>query len=315
MAREDFLGDGLAQLAAQGTIRPIKRDLLTPAPWQPRRHFDRSALLALAHSIRKEGVRQNLVVRPHPERRGSYEIVAGERRWRASNPQLDEQLDLSPEERLLVQDPPPSALPCLILELDDRQARRLSAVENLQRENLDPVDEATYRLQLLQDALDLKVKRNFSISNLAQDIGRRLHAFRNRPEAHQKEIQAVSELFYQLGTLSWESYATNHLPLLQLPDDLLQAVREGKMAGRSALLIQRQNDLKLRQELLNRAMAGTSFKELTAYLDAQQGNEWRTLATQVRGRLGVRNLERLDASRRAKVMKLLDQLDQLLKSH
>lgn len=312
MAREDLLGGGLNQVAAQGTLRQLRREQLVPAPWQPRRSFDRAGLLALARSVRAEGVRQNLVVRPHPTQGGHYEIIAGERRWRASDPEVGAALALTPEEVGTLEGEAPRTLPCLIVNLDDPEARRLSAVENLQRENLDPVDEASYRLLLVQEALGLAVGEHVMTSSLAQEIGRRLHTLRNAPEQFPEETAALRRLFQQLGTLTWESYATNHLPLLQLPDDLLTAVREGRVAGRSALLIHRQPDEELRAELLDKALAGASFKELTGLVDTHQGKAWRTLAADVRGRLGVRQLDRLDASRRKRVVGLLRQLQQEL---
>ncbi|WP_216328098.1 ParB/RepB/Spo0J family partition protein [Deinococcus aestuarii] len=312
MAREDLLDGGLSRVAAQGTLRQLRREQLVPAPWQPRRSFDRSALLALARSVRAEGVRQNLVVRPHPTRGGHYEIVAGERRWRASDPEVAASLALTPEEVASLEGEAPRTLPCLIVTLDDGEARRLSAVENLQRENLDPVDEASYRLLLVVDALGLDVGAGATTSKLAQEVGRRLHALRNAPDQFPEETAALRRLFEQLGTLTWESYTTNHLPLLQLPDDLLTAVREGRIAGRSALLIHRQADPALRAELLDRALAGASLKELTGVVDTHQGKAWRTLAAEVRGRLGARQLDRLDGARRTRVVGLLQQLQREL---
>lgn len=310
MAREDFLGGVLTQVAVQGTMRQLRRDQLVPAPWQPRRHFDRSGLLALGRSVWSEGVRQNLVVRPHPTQVGQYEIIAGERRWRAADPEIASALALTVEEEATLAGEAPTTLPCLILTLDDGEARRLSAVENLQRENLDPVDEASYRLLLVQEALGLE--GNEQVSRLAQEVGRRLHAMRNAPDQFPQEVAAVRRLFGQLGTLTWESYATNHLPLLQLPDDLLTAVREGRIAGRSALLIRRQSDAHLQEALLDRALGGASLKELIGMVDVHQGNVWRALAADVRGRLGVRQLDRLNAPRRERVVDLLQQLQREL---
>lgn len=315
MAREDLLGSGLAQVAAQGTVRAVRRDLLIPAAWQPRRSFDRAGLLALARSIRAEGVRQNLLVRPHPQRSGHYEIIAGERRWRAADPGVAAQLELSEEEQATLNGEVSASLPCLILNIDDVDARRLSAVENLQRENLDPVDEASYRLLLVQDALGLQVREGTSLSRAAQEVGRRLHALRNAPDAAREDVETLRRLFGELGTLSWESFATNHLPLLQLPDELLGAVRDGKMAGRSALLIHRQDDETLRGELLQRALEGAPLKELTRLVDLHQGQAWRGLAADVRGRLGVRQLDRLDPRRRERVVALLRRLQRELDGH
>ncbi len=311
MAREDLLG-GLSSLATSGTIRQLRREQLVAAPWQPRRYFERAPLLALARSIRAEGVRQNLVVRPHPQQNGLYEIIAGERRYRASDPAIVQQLDLSPEEAARLVGDPPATLPCLVVPLSDPEARRLSAVENLQRENLDRIDETTYCLLLLQDVLGYQAAPQVTLSQIAQEIGRRLHAFRNHPEQFAQERAAVQTLFDQLGTQEWTSYATNQLPLLQLPDDLLEAVRQGRIAGRSALLIARQTDAALKTELTQKALAGAPFKALTTLIQAQQGKAWRVTAHQVRAALGVRQLEKLPPDKQKRVIALLEQLQQEL---
>lgn len=305
MAREDLLGTSLDSLAAQGQLRHIARDMLVPAPWQPRRHFGRAALLALAHSVRAQGVRQNLIVRPHPAERGRYEIVAGERRWRASSPSLAQDLDLSDAEAAGLGGRTPPTLPCLVLPLSDAEARQLSAVENLQREDLDPLDEAAYRLLLLQDVLQLP---NAPLAELAHSAARRLHALRNHPQDFAGERAAVEGLFAQLGTTTWESFVSNQLPLLQLPEALMDEVRAGALAGRSALLIARQGDPGLRRELLDLARAGASLRELDSRVAQAQGHAWKGLAADVRGRLGVRRLEALPTAKRARVMKLLQQL-------
>lgn len=95
---------------------------IDPNKDQPRKHFDFEALQTLAESIKENGVLQPLLVRPLPS--GRYQIVAGERRWRASKMAgLDE-------------------LPVLIRELSDSQTMQIGLIENLQRENLNPIEEA-----------------------------------------------------------------------------------------------------------------------------------------------------------------------------
>jgi ParB family chromosome partitioning protein len=312
VSREDLLGN-LSVGITQGPIRQIARAQLRPAPWQPRRVFHREALLALARSVRQEGVRQNLIVRPDLQQSGHYEIIAGERRWRASDPEVGVALNLTLDEQATLIGTPPPTLPCLILPLDDQDARRLSAVENLQREDLDPVDEAMYRLFLIQDVLKLPAASGREVSGLAQTLGRQLHNIRNHPEAFNTEAEQLRQLFGALGTMTWESYTTNHLPLLQLPDELLEQVRIGRLAGRSALLIHRQKDPELRGSLLEAVSGGASFLELSRLVDQAQGQVWKGLAADVRRRLGARSLDRLDEGRRARVVELLKELDQELR--
>jgi len=102
-----------------------------PNPDQPRRQFDDEALAELAASIGKHGILQPLLVRPMPD--GSYQIVAGERRWRAARiAGLTE-------------------VPVVIRELTDQQTAELALIENLQREDLNPMEEATGYQRLMEE--------------------------------------------------------------------------------------------------------------------------------------------------------------------
>ncbi|MDC0064994.1 ParB/RepB/Spo0J family partition protein [Verrucomicrobia bacterium] len=106
---------------------------ILPGPMQPRNGFDDASLNELTESIRENGIMQPLVVRP---REGGYELIAGERRWRAS-----QMAGLA-------------NVPIVIRDVDDRTALELALVENLQRENLDPIEEAKGYGQLV-DQFDL----------------------------------------------------------------------------------------------------------------------------------------------------------------
>jgi len=122
-----------AETGTAGGSRSVPIDLLHPNQAQPRRHYDEAALAALAQSIEQQGVLQPLVVRPHPGRSGHFEIVAGERRWRAAQrAKLDE-------------------LPVLVRELDDRTTLEVALVENVQREDLTPLEEAEAYRRLMED--------------------------------------------------------------------------------------------------------------------------------------------------------------------
>ncbi len=119
--------------------------LIDPNPHQPRRAFDHAALDDLAASIRRHGVLQPLLVRPDKAR---YQLIAGERRWRAA-----QRADVT-------------AVPCVVREIDDAEAEVLALLENVQRQDLDPVDEARAyqrlmdRLHLSQHALAVSLDLN-----------------------------------------------------------------------------------------------------------------------------------------------------------
>lgn len=118
-----------AVTAAPATVREVPCDLIVPRQDQPRQHFDEKALEALAQSIRTEGVRVPLQVRPLPD--GRFDLLAGHRRLRAA--------------KLVGLE----AVPCLVRELDDREARFLVLLDNLQRENLLPWEEGAGYRELL----------------------------------------------------------------------------------------------------------------------------------------------------------------------
>jgi ParB family transcriptional regulator, chromosome partitioning protein len=120
---EPFAMSGSGEAApAQGGLAMLPVAAISPHPDQPRRRFDEAALDELAQSIAARGVIQPVIVRPHGE--GRYQLVAGERRWRAAQrAQLHE-------------------IPALIKELGEREVMALALIENLQREDLNPVEEA-----------------------------------------------------------------------------------------------------------------------------------------------------------------------------
>jgi ParB family chromosome partitioning protein len=128
-----------------GELREIPIDLIQRGRYQPRRDMDPAALQELADSIRQQGVMQPVVVRPVSE--GRFELIAGERRWRAT--QLAE-LD---------------SIPAIIRDVPDDAAIAMALIENIQRENLNPVEEA-FALQRLQDEFGL------TQSQVAEAVGK-----------------------------------------------------------------------------------------------------------------------------------------------
>ena len=144
--RQRGLGRGLSALMADieqtvGASGPVnserRNELLVPIeaihpnPDQPRRHFDADDLNDLAGSIRSKGIIQPLVVRAHPVKAGEYQIVAGERRWRASQlAQLHE-------------------LPIVVREFSDLDVLEIAIIENIQRADLNPIEEAIGYRQLM----------------------------------------------------------------------------------------------------------------------------------------------------------------------
>lgn len=112
-------------------LREVGIDLIRRGPWQPRVNFDEGALQELADSISAQGIVQPIVLRSTVD--GGYEIVAGERRWRATQlAGLD-------------------TIPAVIKHFDDRTAAAVSLIENIQRENLNPMEESTALQRLINE--------------------------------------------------------------------------------------------------------------------------------------------------------------------
>jgi ParB family transcriptional regulator, chromosome partitioning protein len=187
---ERGMGRGLAALLASPDfaggdpdvdLRHIPLELITPNPRQPRRDFDEGALVSLADSLRERGVLQPILVRPRHG--GTYELIAGERRWRAAQIAGLE------------------TVPAVVRPHDDAESLELALIENMAREDLNPVEEAR-ACALLVDELGLT----------REDVGRRVGRSR----------VAVSNL----------------LRLLDLPDEVLDLLAAGHLTeghGRALL--------------------------------------------------------------------------------
>jgi ParB/RepB/Spo0J family partition protein len=134
-------------------VRVIPVDRIDPNPEQPRLSFDEDTLVELANSIREHGVLQPILVRPSGPNR--YQLIAGERRWRAS---IGAGL---------------STIPALVEEIDDDTALEISIIENLQREDLSPLDEATMYDRMIHE-------HGYSVRKLAQKLGKDKGYLENR---------------------------------------------------------------------------------------------------------------------------------------
>jgi ParB family chromosome partitioning protein len=157
--RQRGMGRGLAAILAVAPrddaqeLREIPVDMVAPNPHQPRSTFDEEALLALAESIRVRGVLQPVLVRPLPA--GTYELIAGERRWRAAG--------LAELE----------TIPAIVRHHDDAASLEVALVENMAREDLNPIEEAracaalTEELGLSREEVGQRVGRSrVAVSNL-----------------------------------------------------------------------------------------------------------------------------------------------------
>ncbi|MBS4045531.1 MAG: ParB/RepB/Spo0J family partition protein [Alphaproteobacteria bacterium] len=203
-----------ARTAAAAGVREIPIEQLKPNPYQPRKVFNKEALEELAQSIKAKGVLQPLLVRRAKDGQGPggtmYEIIAGERRWRAS--QLAKI----------------HAVPVVIKEITDRDAVEIGLIENLQREDLNPVEEAGAFLQLSEEF-------GYSQDQIAQVIGKS------------------------------RSHVTNILRLLQLPKPVITLVITGKLtAGQARPLIGHPLAEQLAQRIIEGQLTARQVEKLVA---------------------------------------------------
>jgi ParB family chromosome partitioning protein len=213
---------------------------------QPRRYFDPEKLEQLTISVKKLGILEPLLVRLlHP---GEYELVAGERRYRAA------------------QKAGLTEIPVVVRELTDEEALQLSLIENLQREDLNPLEETEAILQLLATQL----------SSRAEEARALLYRMQNEVKGKvtqnvlgSQEGELVKTMFDSLGLMSWESFVSSRLPLLNLPDEVIEALRQGRIEYTKAQAIARLKDAQARQALLFEAIQeNLSLKEILSRIRA-----------------------------------------------
>lgn len=217
------LGRGLSALMADVTqdtaspeaaTEPRRADMMVPIekiepnPDQPRRTFDQSALDELAESIREKGVIQPLIVRENPRKAGEYEIVAGERRWRAS------QLARLHE------------LPVLVRDYSDTEVLEVAIIENIQRSDLNAIEEAAGYKQLME-------RFGHTQEKLSEALGKS------------------------------RSHIANLMRLLQLPSDVRDYVIEGQLsAGHARALVTADNPSELAREIIHKGLSVRETEKL-----------------------------------------------------
>ncbi|WP_022803253.1 ParB/RepB/Spo0J family partition protein [Deinococcus ficus] len=281
----------------QPAVEDVPVEQITPRATQPRRSFPEAALEQLAASIRTHGVLQPLAVLERP---GGYDLIAGERRLRAAK-----RAGLT-------------RVPVKVFKgLNEAQVRQLAAVENLQREDLNPVDETDAIMDIL--AAELALPREELSGRLERWKTLRMKdpALGRATEEERAQIARLEELFRSLSKGDWTSFVANRLPILRLPTDLLEAVRSGAVEYTKAVALRRLPEAE-RAALL--AEAGTQSlqalrKEVarrTAALDAQSESDVTALWETLRSPAMKRRLEQLPENEQARARALLGELSGLL---
>jgi ParB family transcriptional regulator, chromosome partitioning protein len=223
----------LAQPSSDGIPRRlISRDLIVRDPNQVRKYFDLEKLNNLAQTIAEEGVLEDLAVYELPDRAGYYQLVFGERRYRASG--------LAGLKEVPVR---------IIPKPDSKKLLKLQLIENKHHEDLNPIEEVEGALALLAAELEQPVEAIISLlKQMDNDIRRSSYNVMGQPAAN-----AVMQTLEGLN-IKWRSFVLNQLPLLGLSEDILEPIRQGKIEYTKALTIARLRDSDQRQELLQEAI-------------------------------------------------------------
>ena len=197
-------------LMPQGPRRTLGIGQLMPNPDQPRTHFDPKYINELAESIKQHGLLQPILVRPISGSADMYQIVAGERRWRASQKaQLHE-------------------VPVTIRDLDDAQVLQIALIENLQRHDLNAIEESRGYQRLIDEFA-------FAPDDVGQAVGRS------------------------------RSHVANMIRLLNLPESVQNMVIDGSIsAGHARALISAQNPALLAQEVASKGLSVRQTEKLAA---------------------------------------------------
>jgi ParB family chromosome partitioning protein len=199
-------------LASIGDLRPSK--------FQPRKFFDEKKINELAQSIKKNGLIQPIAVRRAKE--DGYEIIAGERRWLAA-----QQAGLH-------------EIPVLVLNLNDTQSLELAIIENIQREDLNTIEEAKGYERLMQDF-------HYDHEKLSEFMGKS------------------------------RSHISNTLRLLSLPDEVIEMVEEGILtAGQVRPLIGRYNALEIARTIIKEKLSSRSIENLVKNAKEKEVNKFKT---------------------------------------
>ena len=199
------LGRGLSSLIGDSSQKIVTNKIsindLTRNKFQPRKNFSKENLEELTNSIKEQGVIQPIVVRPNKAIEGKYEIVAGERRWLASqNAGLHE-------------------VPVVVLNVDDAKSLEFAIVENVQRQDLNPIEEARGYQKLIDEF-------NYNQDKLSKFIGKS------------------------------RSYIANSLRLLALPETILEMVERGSItAGHARSLIGLQNSVDIAKKIIQKKLS------------------------------------------------------------
>jgi len=238
----EILDDNIYE-AKRDSITSLSINDVEPRKDQPRKNFNDESLKVLADSIAVHGVLQPIIVRENSDFAGRYEIIAGERRWRAA--------------RMV----PLSEIPVVIVDADDMKTAQIALVENVQREDLNPVEEAYAYKALIE-------RHSFTQEQVGKEVGKS------------------------------RSTITNMLRLIELPDEVLELLKDGKLTiGHARALLPIADEDKmilLAQRICEEDLSVRRVEEIVKKLLAENDEEILAVKTDdsIQRRVYMRELEK-----------------------
>lgn len=284
--------DSTPNTAPQNTITIAK--IVLPNQ-QPRRYFDSEKMAALVESVQQHGILEPILLRSLDN--DTYELIAGERRYRAAK-------EIGLKE-----------IPAIVRQMTSDEAFQIALVENLQREDISPVEETEATLQLLV------LKLNLTVDEVTAQLYRMRHIARGEigqnvltSSEYEEEIVSV---FSSLG-FKWESFITSRLPLLKLPSEILDALRQGRIEYTKAQAIAKVKDAVARQELLDKAieqgLSLVQIRKLVATFPKPQSPKQDQNKLKAQVDITLRSLKKSDIWSNPKKQKRLEKLIQQIES-
>lgn len=267
------------------------------SPLQYRHYIDPAKLVEITDSITKYGQLQAVLVRPHPKSFG-YELVFGQTRF------------------LACQKAGTGIILAKVRNLTDAEVVELALIENSHRSNPNPVEETQGILKLLSIRLGKPEAEVIALLNRASTEQKQ----GSDNVIRSKEWQLVESTFQSFSTLNPESFRVNRLPILNLPEDILEALSQGKVEYTKARAIARMKDDKARQELLEKAIVqDLSLSQIRAKISelksvVSQGNQSATIQTRFDDIYRQVKKRKIwdDPKKERKLEKMLAQLEALL---
>ncbi|MEM9448198.1 MAG: ParB/RepB/Spo0J family partition protein [Cyanobacteria bacterium P01_E01_bin.6] len=262
---------------------------------QPRRYFDPVKLEQLTESVKQHGILEPILVRPVGDK---YELVAGERRYRAATAAGLE------------------IIPAVVREFNDFEALEVSLLENLQREDLNPVEETEGILELLSMTLQITKAEVISLLNRAANARKREQDLTDNVI---RQMGEVEKIFRMLGRSSPESFRANRLPLLNLPEDVLGSLQRGEIEYTKARAIGKLKNRGDRKKLLSETIEGNlSLSDIRTQIKKTSHLSEKRLHLESRLKTVSRKMKASDllndAQKIKQVEELLNRIEDLLNS-